>query len=235
MTERLWALARAEAFNKHAHYSLEADKQGHVQGMNDAEWGFSTCPHPDCVLVRAALSRQAEPHWQPFAAFDEPLDCIRLVLRDCSTVEIRINEWLTIMRANYDADGNPLECGPCVGVVLKGVAHAFKSAESAREVAETLNAMMLSGRSTPATGTLDADTEKALRRHLWLGHGHEFLYGDDGEMQCGKCAPIWDYRRAPLADVIHQAIKVNREVNMEALIRQATPATGGQEDSKTPA
>lgn len=61
MTERLWALARAEAFNKHAHYSLEADKQGHVQGMNDAEWGFSTCPHPDCVLVRAALSRQAEP------------------------------------------------------------------------------------------------------------------------------------------------------------------------------
>lgn len=50
---RLRAMARVEAFNKHAHYCLDcSNPRGHVQGMNDSEWGFSTCPHPDCALVR---------------------------------------------------------------------------------------------------------------------------------------------------------------------------------------
>ncbi len=49
---RFRTLAREEAFNKHAHYCLDVEKRGHIQGMNDSEWGFSTCPHPDCVLVR---------------------------------------------------------------------------------------------------------------------------------------------------------------------------------------
>ncbi len=30
-------------------------------------------------------------------------------------------------------------------------------------------------------------TELTLRRLLWLRHGHDGLYGDDGEMQCGHC------------------------------------------------
>jgi hypothetical protein len=53
--DRLRELAREEAFNKHSHYCLDADQHGHVQGMNDKSWGFSTCPHPDCVLVRPYL------------------------------------------------------------------------------------------------------------------------------------------------------------------------------------
>jgi hypothetical protein len=56
MNDRLRELARAEALNKHAHYCLVADLHGHVQGMNDTEWGFSVCPHPDCVLVRASVA-----------------------------------------------------------------------------------------------------------------------------------------------------------------------------------
>src|SRR6266436_9040792 len=28
---------------------------------------------------------------------------------------------------------------------------------------------------------------EALRQQLWLSHGCDALYGDDGEMQCGRC------------------------------------------------
>lgn len=35
------------------------------------------------------------------------------------------------------------------------------------------------------------DTERKLRQMLWLNHGcsqtTEYLYGDDGELQCKKC------------------------------------------------
>lgn len=60
-------LAREQAFIKHSHYVMLTNPQGHVQGMSDKEWGFSTCPHPDCVLVRAdaAASRATS---QPDAA-----------------------------------------------------------------------------------------------------------------------------------------------------------------------
>ncbi len=52
--DRLRALARETAFNRHANYCLDPKSdRDHVQGMNDTEWGFSTCPHPDCVLVQA--------------------------------------------------------------------------------------------------------------------------------------------------------------------------------------
>jgi hypothetical protein len=44
------------------------------------------------------------------------------------------------------------------------------------------------------------DTERYLRRILWLGHGCdglENLYGDDGEMQCHKCGS--DFLRQSLS------------------------------------
>jgi hypothetical protein len=50
-----------------------------------------------------------------------------------------------------------------------------------------------------------AGIELALRTELWLGHGHDMLYGDDGEMQCGRCHPTWDYKRMPLEDVTNAA------------------------------
>ncbi len=45
--------------------------------------------------------------------------------------------------------------------------------------------------------------EQRYRVYLWLNHGHEGLYGDDGEMQCSACAPfgLWDYKREPLERV----------------------------------
>jgi hypothetical protein len=40
----------------------------------------------------------------------------------------------------------------------------------------------------------------AARRELFWNHGHpsKVLYGEDGEMQCGLCAPYYDWKRLPL-------------------------------------
>jgi hypothetical protein len=40
--------------------------------------------------------------------------------------------------------------------------------------------------------------ERKYRERLWLGHGHQGLYGDDGEMQCSLCHPFGDYKRDPI-------------------------------------
>ena len=43
---------------------------------------------------------------------------------------------------------------------------------------------------------MDKKDEIILRRRLWINHGchSSALYGDDGEMQCGKC--LLDFKRA---------------------------------------
>lgn len=45
--------------------------------------------------------------------------------------------------------------------------------------------------------------EQEVRHLMWIHHGHQGIYGDDGEMQCGECSKYgcWDYRNAPLAEV----------------------------------
>lgn len=73
---------------------------------------------------------------------------------------------------------------------------------------ERISAALASRAAAPPE---DARIESRLRQELWLGHGHEGLYGDDGEMQCGRCAPTWDYRRAPIDDVIAAAEKARLE------------------------
>ena len=45
---------------------------------------------------------------------------------------------------------------------------------------------------------------KILRELLWLSHGHDGLYGDDGEMQCMKCwfeYGFWDWKRTPVEEI----------------------------------
>lgn len=39
----------------------------------------------------------------------------------------------------------------------------------------------------------DSHAIRTLRRLLWLRHGCDGLYGDDGEMQCARCSI--DFRR----------------------------------------
>jgi hypothetical protein len=63
---------------------------------------------------------------------------------------------------------------------------------------------------------MNPELERKYRTLLWLGHGHDGLYGDDGEMQCGKCRPF-DYKRAPLADVEAAAERARMEAVKAAL------------------
>lgn len=52
------------------------------------------------------------------------------------------------------------------------------------------------------------ESERKVREFVWLNHGHEGVYGDDGEMQCGACMPNWDYKRPPLFNVVRVAVGV---------------------------
>ena len=52
----------------------------------------------------------------------------------------------------------------------------------------------------PATMLESLQSDQKLRRLLWLWHGHDGLYGDDGEMQCMKCGGL-DFKRAAIADI----------------------------------
>ena len=56
----------------------------------------------------------------------------------------------------------------------------------------------------------DLETEnKILRRLLWIRHGCPFsaLYGDDGEMQCGKC--VIDFKRTSAELIEKRFMKIN--------------------------
>ena len=61
---------------------------------------------------------------------------------------------------------------------------------------------------------LDASLEQRLRAFLWLNHGHDMLYGDDGEMQCQRCMPTWDYWRMPLDEIMSAAERAVWERNL---------------------
>lgn len=58
-----------------------------------------------------------------------------------------------------------------------------------------------------------------LRELLWLRHGCEGLYGDDGEMQCGQC--LLDFKR-DLVDVIEGRWRTAGERAVRA-VREARP------------
>src|SRR5471030_1775714 len=74
------------------------------------------------ALIREVLA--AAPEFRPFAVFDRPLDCIRVVLKDCSVTEIRVNDLLTVLEENYPRVEGKAEI---VGFTIKGVAHICES------------------------------------------------------------------------------------------------------------
>ena len=61
-----------------------------------------------------------------------------------------------------------------------------------------------------------AEADRDWRQALWLGHGHLGLYGDDGEMQCAMCRPMWDYKRGSIFDTVHAALCAARSEGCEA-------------------
>lgn len=71
-------------------------------------------------LVRGAVSQDSN-EFRPCAFFDHRLDCIRVIARDCSVCEERINEWITVLVDNYYNE-RPGKV-KYVGFTIKGARH----------------------------------------------------------------------------------------------------------------
>jgi hypothetical protein len=60
--------------------------------------------------------------FKPCAFFDDRLDCIRVITRDCSVLETRINKHMTLLEDNYAES----EQKRYVGFTVKGARHFCK-------------------------------------------------------------------------------------------------------------
>ena len=71
-------------------------------------------------LVRSTFREQSG-EFRPCAFFDEPLDCIRVVTRDCSATETRVSDLMTVLEDSYY---DPASSGKkFVGFTIKGATH----------------------------------------------------------------------------------------------------------------
>ena len=59
--------------------------------------------------------------FEPLAYYDKHMDCIRVIVRDCSITEHRINEMFTLMEDNHPTQGQHRY----VGFTIKGIRHLF--------------------------------------------------------------------------------------------------------------
>jgi len=80
-----------------------------------------TSPDEIGALVKKAFS-EGSSEFRPCAFFDDRLDCIRVIVRDCSVLEERINNRITVLLDNYHP--RPGQGGrKCVGFTIKGARH----------------------------------------------------------------------------------------------------------------
>lgn len=102
--------------------------------------------NPDQIsaLVKSAFAG-ASGTFQPCAFFDDRLDCIRIVARDCSVLETRINPVLTLLEDNYAASGDRRQY---VGFSIKGARYFCHqngfSLDSPIEISALLDAILKS-------------------------------------------------------------------------------------------
>ena len=73
------------------------------------------------TLVEASPTPPGE--FRPCAVYDELLDCIRVVSRDCSATEIRIDNLITVVEENYPVTG----ARKYVGFTIKGAKYFCQS------------------------------------------------------------------------------------------------------------
>jgi hypothetical protein len=76
-------------------------------------------PEEIATLVKAAFSGVSG-QFRPGAFFDDRLDCIRVLARDCSVLETRIHPSLTVLEDNYFEEANRQRY---VGFTIKGARH----------------------------------------------------------------------------------------------------------------
>ena len=88
--------------------------------------------------VRSLFSDEPSIEFKPFAMFDEPLDCIRVIVRECSITETRINSLLTVLEDNYPEP----EQQKYVGFTIKGARHFCISQKLPSSGAVSLTAIL---------------------------------------------------------------------------------------------
>jgi len=81
----------------------------------------------------------------------------------------------------------------------------------------------------PAAGK--GPTETLIRMFLWQGHGHEGIYGDDGEMQCGECGV--DYKRDSLDICVEKARVATLQTGLAKLARPTSQASSEIREAQT--
>src|SRR4051812_24981762 len=75
-------------------------------------------PEQSVELVKKAFAGHSG-DFRPFAYYDDSLDCIRLIVRNCSVTETRVNRLFTVLEATY-----PQRVGRSViGFTIKGAKH----------------------------------------------------------------------------------------------------------------
>src|SRR5450432_3435060 len=75
-------------------------------------------PEQISALVREVFAG-ASGEFRTCAFFDDRLDCIRVIARDCSVLETRINQSLTVLEDNYYQDSDRKH-RQYVGFTIKG-------------------------------------------------------------------------------------------------------------------
>ncbi len=70
-----------------------------------------------------------------------------------------------------------------------------------------------------------AEEINKTRLVLLLNHGHSGAYLDDGEMQCGDCAPNWDYGRPLLSEITKRVVfALNKDATLRAKVERLKDA-----------
>ena len=72
---------------------------------------------------------------------------------------------------------------------------------------------------------------KELRQLLWLRHGCDGLYGDDGEMQCNSRSCMIDFKRDSIETIKHRwrshgQKMIDEAGGMEAVLQAIADKTG---------
>jgi len=75
----------------------------------------------NAITLNKFLEEYPLAEFKPIAYYDKHLDCIRVIVRDCSITEHRIDDVFTVMEDNRPQQGQQ----KYVGFTIKGVCHLF--------------------------------------------------------------------------------------------------------------
>jgi hypothetical protein len=120
-----------------------------------------TTPETITSLVRESFAQFGE--FRPCAYMDDALDCIRILTRDCSITETRVNPLLTVLEATYpDRTGTK-----CVGFTIKGARHFCKQQNLSLtvpiKVSELLDAVIAACPETLVEAFIDYTARRLVR------------------------------------------------------------------------